>query len=107
MDFEKIFTSVFARARHNNPITSFEAADQAKDLANHHANLILECLIKHGPLSKDGIANHLKITGHQVSRRLSELQKDGYIQPTGNTVKSNSGRKEREWQIVLTQKNLL
>lgn len=103
----KIFSSIFSRARNDNPITSFEAADQAKDLAERHGQAIVECLAKHGALGKDGIAAHLNISGHQVSRRLSELQKDGYIQPTGNTVKSDSGRKEREWRLVPTQRELI
>lgn len=103
----KIFPNLFARARADNPITSFEAADNAKDLAEVHGKAIVECLAKHGPLGKDGIAAHLKISGHQVSRRLSELQKEGYIQPTGDTVKSDSGRKEREWALVPKQHELL
>lgn len=101
-----IFSSIFSRARADNPITSFEAADQAKDLAEVHGKAIVECLAKHGPLGKDGIAAHLKINGHQVSRRLSELQKEGYIQPTGNTVKSDSGRNEREWSLTPKQMEL-
>lgn len=103
----KIFSSIFHRSRSDNPITSFEAADQAKDLAERHGAAIVECLAKHGPLGKDGIAAHLNISGHQVSRRLSELQKEGYIEPTGNTVKSNSGRSEREWRIAPKQMELL
>lgn len=102
-----IFSNIFSRARADNPITSFEAADQAKDLAEVHGKAIVECLAKHGPLGKDGIAAHLKINGHQVSRRLSELQKEGYIQPTGNTVKSDSGRNEREWSLTPKQMELL
>ena len=102
-----ILTTNFPRARADNPVTSFEAADSAKDLAEVHSKAIVECLAKHGPLGKDGIAAHLKISGHQVSRRLSELQKEGYIQPTGNVVKSSSGRNEREWKIATKQMELL
>lgn len=102
-----IFSSIFPRAKADNSVTSFEAADKAKDLAEVHGKAIVECLAKYGPLGKDGIAAHLKISGHQVSRRLSELQKDGYIQPTGNTVKSDSGRNEREWRLVPKQHELL
>lgn len=103
----QIFKTVFARSRADNPFTSFEAADQAKDLAERHGAAIVECLAKHGPLGKDGIAFHLRISGHQVSRRLSELQKEGYIEPTGNTVRSDSGRSEREWRITPKQMELL
>lgn len=102
-----IFSSIFPRAKADNPVTSFEAADKAKDLAERHAQAIVECLAKHGPLGKDGIAARINISGHQVSRRLSELQKEGYIQPTGNIVKSDSGRSEREWGLVPKQHELL
>jgi hypothetical protein len=32
---------------------------------------------------------------------LSEMEKLGFIQVTGNKVKSNTGRNEREWEICV------
>lgn len=95
MSFEHI------RARSSDPITSFMAADVAPKFANKHVNTIMECLAKHGPLGKDGIAKHTGLDGVQISRRLPELQKDGLILLTGKTVKSNTGNQEREWRLAI------
>jgi len=37
------------------------------------------------------------LDGNQVARRLNEMKVLGLIHLTGKTVKSNSGRNEREW----------
>jgi hypothetical protein len=37
------------------------------------------------------------LDSNQVARRLNEMQKIGLIKLTGKTVKSDSGRSEREW----------
>lgn len=89
---------VFPRVRATDPITSFEAADQAKDLASKHHKMIVDCL-KDGALGKDGIAQKLGLDGNQIARRLPELERLGFIELTGRTVKSKSGRSEREWCI--------
>jgi len=88
---------LFPRVRKDDPITSFEAADSVKELASKHHLMIVECLQKNGPLGKDGIARLTGLEGNQVARRLNELKVMGFILPTGNNVKSNSGRNEREW----------
>jgi predicted transcriptional regulator len=97
--FKDFFDIKFPRVRSTDPITSFEAADSIKDVAKRQYQIILDCLSEHGPLGKDGIANHSKLDGAQISRRLGEMQKLGLIQLTGKTVKSNSGRNEREWTV--------
>jgi hypothetical protein len=51
-------------------------------------------------LGKDGIAAMTDLDGNQVARRLNEMKVLGLIELTGNTVKSNSGRNEREWDVV-------
>lgn len=91
---------IFNRVRNSDPITSFEAADAAKDLASKHLQIIVDCLKAHGALGKDGIAQHTNLDRNQVSRRLNELEKMNLIQLTGQTVKSASGRNEREWRAV-------
>jgi predicted transcriptional regulator len=88
---------IFPRVRKDDPITSFEAADSVKELASKHHSAIVECLVKNGPLGKDGIARLTGLESNQVARRLNELKVMGFILPTGNNVKSNSGRNEREW----------
>jgi predicted transcriptional regulator len=94
--FDKIFTD-FPRVRANDPLTSFEAAESIKEVAPQHHQVILDCLQKHGALGKDGISALTMLDGNQVARRLNEMKVLGLIHLTGNTVKSNSGRNEREW----------
>ncbi len=91
---------IFNRVRSSDPITSYEAADAAKDLASKHFSTIVDCLKAHGSLGKDGIARHSGLEANQVARRLNELEKMNLIQLTGKTVKSQAGRNEREWRAV-------
>ena len=98
MNLNSILRTMFPRARTTDPLTSIEATDQV-DFSVEHYDIILECLIKYGPLGKDGIASRTRLDGNQVARRLSEMAKLHFIETTGQTVKSNAGRSEREWQI--------
>jgi predicted transcriptional regulator len=91
---------IFNRVRCSDPVTSYEAADAAKDLASKHFIIIVDCLKAHGALGKDGIARHSGLDRNQVSRRLNELLKLGLIELTGIKVKSDSGLNEREWRAV-------
>ena len=90
---------IFGRVRNSDPITSYEAADAAKDLASKHFSIIVDCLQAHGALGKDGIAQHSGLDSNQVARRLNELYNMNLIELTGRTVKSKSGRNEREWKV--------
>lgn len=97
----------FFRARATDAITSFKAADSIKDVAKMHQEVIFAALQRFGPMGKDGIANYTGLQSNQVARRLSELEKMGLIEQTGITVKSNSGRAEREWRFKPIQQELL
>jgi predicted transcriptional regulator len=88
---------LFPRVRKDDPITSFEAADSIKEAASKHHKIIHDCLETYGPLGKDGIARLTGLESNQVARRLNEMKVIGLIYLTGKTVKSNSGRNEREW----------
>lgn len=85
-------------ARRTDPHTSHAAAHQAQALAADHQRAILAALNEHGPMGKDAIGVWTMLTGHQVSKRLPELQRMGLVKPTGRTVASESGRQEREWE---------
>lgn len=106
MKFSDIFGGnplrLFPRVREQDPITSYEASDKV-DFAGEHYDIILGALTKYGPLGKDGIANRTKLESNQVARRLSEMQKLHFIEPTGQTVKSNAGRSEREWRLKVSE----
>jgi len=95
------------RVRNTDPLTSWQAAGSAKDLASCHARLIVDCLEKYGAMGKDGIAAQTGLESMQVARRLHELERDGEIKLTGKVVKSKSGRMEREWQIKSVQLKLI
>jgi predicted transcriptional regulator len=98
--FDKIFKMPeFPRVRASDPVTSFEAAESIKEAASQHHKVILDCLKTHGALGKDGIAALTNLDSNQVARRLNEMKLLGLIHLTGNTVKSNSGRNEREWSV--------
>lgn len=95
------------RVRNTDPLTSWQAAGSAKDLANRHARLIVDCLTKYGAMGKDGIAAQTGLDSNQVARRLKELEEDGEISLTGQVVKSKSGRAEREWRVKPKQMELI
>jgi transcription initiation factor IIE alpha subunit len=95
------------RVRNTDPLTSWQAAGSAKDLASRHGCLIVDCLEKYGAMGKDGIAAQTGLDSNQVSRRLKELEEDGEISLTGQVVKSKSGRMEREWRIKPKQLELI
>lgn len=88
------------RARATDPGTSHAAAESARELAARHVRIILAALEQHGPLGKDGIACRTRLDGVAVCRRLTEMQRDGLIALTGQTVLSVSGRREREWGVA-------
>lgn len=90
----------FFRSRSNDPITSFQAADQIKEVAPQHYSRIHEALLKHGPMGKDGIAYFTTLNPNAVARRLPEMAKLGMVELTGRTVKSDSKRQEREWKAL-------
>jgi transcription initiation factor IIE alpha subunit len=98
--FEKLFPMPnFPRVRKEDPETSHQAAESIKPVVNKHYKIIVECLEAHGALGKDGIASLTNLDSNQVARRLNEMNKLGLIKLTGKTVKSNSGREEREWTV--------
>ena len=96
--FDRMFKMPdFPRVRATDPVTSFEAAEAIKPVVEDHHRIIHACLQEYGALGKDGIAALTNLDGNQVARRLNEMKVLGLIYLTGNTVKSNSGRNEREW----------
>jgi transcription initiation factor IIE alpha subunit len=99
--FDRIFQMPeFPRVRKTDTETSFQSAESIKPVAERHFQVILECLQAHGALGKDGIASLTNLDGNQVARRLNELHNMELICLTGRTVKSKSGRNEREWEVI-------
>jgi len=99
-------TYLFKRARSLDPVTSHAAAEQFKS-GDLHFKLIVHCLERFGPLGKDGIAYLAGLDSNQVARRLPEMARLGMVELTGHTIKSKSGRAEREWRFVPVQRKLI
>jgi DNA-binding IclR family transcriptional regulator len=62
--------------------------------------LILDCLRSFGALGKDGISRRTGLDVNQCSRALPILQREGFVEPTGRKVNSDSNRPEREWRAI-------
>ena len=90
---------VFPRARTRDPITSHLAAAQVTTADSHYA-AIHYALTVYGPAGKDRIAELSCLDPSQVARRLPEMRRLGLVGLTGETVQSNSGRAEREYQAM-------
>ena len=83
--------------RRTDPATSKAAAVSVTEFAGEHHAAILTALAA-GPAGASGIAARCGLSGHQVNKRLTELARTGRIVETGRTVRSSSGRGEREWR---------
>lgn len=94
---EEVLPIFRAAARASDPVTSHQAAAEAVDLAEEHRAKILDALVQ-GPAGASTIAARCGLIPHQIGRRLSELERAGRIVLTGRTVRSASGRGEREWR---------
>lgn len=99
LDSGRVHRSEEPRARWSDPVTSKQAAAQAKDLAAQHKILILGAL-RRGAAGVDRIALVTNIEAHAVGKRMAELQRAGAIVLTGLTVLSTSGRAQREWKLA-------
>jgi predicted ArsR family transcriptional regulator len=84
------------KARNTDPITSHMAAESAKELARKHRERIAQCLMQ-GPCGVSELAVRAGLEPHQAGKRMKELEQEGLAIPTGKTVRSRSGRQEREW----------
>jgi hypothetical protein len=86
------------RSRLTDPETSHAAAEAAAKFAAAHCDAIIDAL-KEGPAGKTLIARRSGIDDVAVARRMPELQRLGSIELTGNSVRSATGRAEREWRL--------
>ncbi len=87
-------------ARATDPHTSHQAAYAAASFAGTHCKQILDALKAHGPLNPEQLASHTDMQAYAVRKRLADLQKAGHAEPTGQTVPTASGRRQRVWRLV-------
>ncbi|MFA5900469.1 MAG: hypothetical protein WC829_15325 [Hyphomicrobium sp.] len=86
--------------RASDPITSFEAADSAREFRHTHEDAIIEAPFMCGAAGVDDIAFESFLEPHAVGKRIAKLERDGRIVWTGEYVTSRSGHRQREWRIV-------
>lgn len=92
--------SAVTHCRASDPETSREAAARVREFASGQCAEILMLLHKYGPLSPEQIAAKLAIDKVAVCRRLPDLQKASKARPTGLTVATISGRRQRIWEAI-------
>lgn len=83
-------------ARTTDPVTSHIAAAMAGDLRRDHWQRILQALDE-APGSKSELADRTGLDGHQVGKRMAELERAGLARVCGMT-RSAAGRPERIWE---------
>jgi predicted ArsR family transcriptional regulator len=98
------FTEAVPRVRRTDPGTSHEAAVMAGDFAGDQQTLIRRVLVNRrelglGPLGAEEIGDALDQPAYAIRKRLSELNRDGFIMPVGER-KTRSGRTERTWEAL-------
>ena len=85
---------LFPRVRNTDPATSYQAADQAADLATKHHGIILAALEQPGTIYD--IAARTDLDHTAVARRMSELERMDLVFTEGKK-KGASGRMCRVW----------
>ena len=86
--------------RASDPITSFEAADSAREFRRSQERSIVNVLGVIGPSGVDDIAYNCGLQPHAVGKRVTKLERDGLIELTGEYVTSRSGHRQRQWRVV-------
>jgi len=86
--------------RSSDPIESFQAADRVHEFKGADHKAIVYALKTFGPRGADQIGAIVDRPGHAVGKRLKELHTLGQIELTGRSVKSDSGRMQREWKVA-------
>lgn len=92
-----------ARARHNDPATSHEAAASV-DKIRESQQLILSILMDHGPLTDEQIYARIplgtKMSPSGARTRRGELVHKNFVKDSGNHGLTASGRRTIIWVAV-------
>ena len=86
------------RSRSTDPDTSHFAANLVGEFDHKHTALIMLSL-RANPFGMGAheIAKDTGLTQQQVCRRLPEMEREGIIWPSGTTIATPTGRRERVW----------
>jgi Mn-dependent DtxR family transcriptional regulator len=91
-------------ARTSDPSTSHEAAKFAVAKMSSQKARIYGALRDHGAMTSCEIASHSDLSPHQVQKRLSEMERLGYVELTGNERPGWANVPMREWRAVVRGK---
>ena len=98
--FESIeYTKPRKLARRKDPDTSKKAALRVDEFAGNLCAKIYQEL-KKGDGTFEQLATRLNLRQDQIWRRLPDLQKAGYAQPTEKEIVGQSGRAQRVWKAI-------
>jgi len=86
-------------ARLEDPNTSKKAALRVDEFANNICAKIYQEL-KKGDGTYEQLALRLGLRPDQLCRRLPDLQKAGYAEPTGKEDRGLAGRSQRVWRAI-------
>lgn len=87
-------------ARRTDPATSHQAAQAAESFAGTHCERIHKALQLCGPMDPEQIGAMLGMEPYSARKRLSDCQKAGMAEPTGEVVPTTSGRSQRVWRAL-------
>jgi len=86
-------------ARLEDPSTSKKAALRVDEFAGNICSKIYHEL-KKGDGTFEQLATRLGLRPDQIWRRLPDLQKAGYAEPTEKEIVGQSGRSQRVWRAI-------
>ena len=86
-------------ARLEDPSTSKKAALRVDEFAGNICSKIYQEL-KKGDGTFEQLAARLELRPDQVWRRLPDLQKAGYAEPTEQEITGQAGRNQRVWRAI-------
>jgi hypothetical protein len=89
----------FVLSRSQDPTTSKRSALRVDEFANNICSKIYQEL-KRGEGTFEQLASRLNLRPDQIWRRLPDLQKAGYAEPTEKEHTGQSGRAKRVWRAV-------
>jgi predicted ArsR family transcriptional regulator len=88
-----------ALSRSQDPVTSKKSALRVDEFAENLCSKIYQEL-KRGEGTFEQLAERLKLRPDQIWRRLPDLQKAGYAEPTEKEHAGASGRLKRVWRAL-------
>ena len=91
--------NVDEHVRSTDPSPSLQAAVSMQGSAKALAHRILAEITVNGPGTQHTIALRMGLPAASVWKRLSDLAKWGFIEPTGFTMPGPSGRKQTVWKV--------